>query len=75
MYLHQGEYVITLTASGEYGQDFYDLAVFSAELESDALREEMCVCFCLFVSRFTAQYARVASIFIKSQRYLIPDVF
>jgi hypothetical protein len=41
MFLHHGEYTITLTASGLYGEDFHDLALFSAELESDAVREEM----------------------------------
>jgi hypothetical protein len=46
MFLHQGELVITLTALGRDDETIIDLALFSVELESEGLREQMSVLFC-----------------------------
>ncbi len=41
--LRAGSLDITLTAAGENGKEFRDLAFFSVELESDTLRQELSV--------------------------------
>lgn len=41
LFLDEGPRVIALTASGEDGQTFRDVSLFSVELESDDLRKEM----------------------------------
>jgi hypothetical protein len=42
LYLNEGNASIHLSASAEHGEEFRDLALFSVELESDTLREQMC---------------------------------
>jgi hypothetical protein len=41
VFLRAGSLDITLTASGENAEEFHDLALFSVELESDGVREEV----------------------------------
>jgi hypothetical protein len=41
VFLRAGSLDITLTASGENAEEFRDLALFSVELESDGVREQV----------------------------------